>query len=390
MFVWAHPPNWSNGFEVTLRFLTDILTSRNGKQQRIARRFEPRISFEFQSLAKRSNFTRVQRELFMELRNEIVIPFWPDKQRLAAQATGTTVVVDEVRPWMKTDGLLCIVQDGVGEAKVIASRSGTTITLTEALDSTWETGAEVLEGFKGRMDQKTTQRAHTSEVNSVSVAFEVTPGSEADYAPSAAGLTLDGLEVFTFPANWAALPRIEIEDPRLVIDYEVGAHEVFHPYDFPTVMRRTQLLRNGFDAVREVEDFYRRHRGRQREFYAPNAQRDLTATAGITSGANTLTVEGAGVAAYLTGNTVHRALALKTASGWHYNQIESAVAGTETTILTLRDNWSVTATAAEIGRIAFLNVANFASDAFSLEWRSDNVATTTVTISTLEDFWSAA
>ena len=391
MFVWAHPPNWSQGFEVTLRFLTDILQSRRGREQRIARRFEPRITVEFRSLAKRSNFTKVQRELFLELRNEIVMPFWPDRRYLSASASGTTVQVTEARPWMKAGALLCICQDGQGEAKTIASRSGTTITLETALDGSWDAGASVLEGLPGRMDQKTTQRGHTSEVNEITVAFEVTPGAEPDYTPAAAGLTLDGLEVFTFPANWAAAPRIEVEDVgRTVIDYEDGVQEVFHPFDFPTVLRRVQLLRNGFDAVREVEDFFRRHRGRQRAFYFPNVQRDLRATGGITSGAKTLTVEDSEVAAYLNGNTVHRALALKTPDGWLYNQIESAVAGSGTTILTMRDNWTETVSLSAIGRIAFLNVSNFASDAFSMEWRSDNVATTVVTLSTLEDFWSAA
>ena len=441
MFVWAHPPNWSQGFEVTLRFLTDILQSRRGREQRIARRFEPRITVEFRSLAKRSNFTQVQRELFLELRNEIVMPFWPDRRYLSASASGTTVQVTEARPWMKAGALLCICQDGQGEAKTIASRSGTTITLETALDGSWDAGASVLEGLPGRMDQKTTQRGHTSEVNEVTVAFEVTPGKEpvkrdgmwflesgawdasgkwVDSEPfdgvwflqygewNSDGVwedsqsypgedvfqqqkTLDGLEVFTFPANWAAAPRIEVEDVgRTVIDYEEGAQEVFHPFDFPTVLRRVQLLRNGFDAVREVEDFFRRHRGRQRAFYFPNVQRDLRATSGITSGAKTLAVEGSEVADYLNGNTVHRALALKTPDGWLYNQIESAVAGSGTTILTMRDNWTETVSLSAIGRIAFLNVSNFASDAFSMEWRSDNVATTVVTLSTLEDFWSAA
>lgn len=390
MFVWPHPPNWSSSFEVTLRFLTDINVSRNGKQQRIAQRFEPRMAFEFTSLAKKANFMAVQRELFQELRNEIVMPFWPDRRFLAASASGATVSVTEARPWMQAGATLCIVKDGRGEAATIASRTGTTITLTAALTGSWEAGSSVLEGFKGRMDQKTTQRGYTDEVNAVSVAFEVTPGSEPDYDAGAPVTTFDGLEVFDFPVNWSAAPRVEIEDPRIMLDYNYGVNRVYHPFDFPTVIRRFQLLRNGFDAAREVENFFRRHRGRQREFYIPNLQRDLRAAAGIVSGANTLTVEGAEVAAYLNGNTIHRAVAVKTPSGWRYNQIESAVAGAGTTIITMRNNWTETVSVGSLGRIGFLNVVNFASDAFSLEWVSDNVATTVVTISTLEDFWSAA
>lgn len=390
MFVWPHPPNWSQGFEVTLRFLTDINVSRNGKQQRIAQRFEPRLAFEFTSLAKRSNFTQVQRELFMELRNEIVMPFWPDRRYLASAASGTTVSVTEVRPWMEPGATLCIVQDGHGEAGTIASRTGTTITLSAALTGSWAAGASVLEGFKGRMDQKTTQRGYTSEVNAVSVAFEVTPGSEPDYDFGTPASTFDGLEVFDFPVNWAAAPRVEIEDPRLMLDYSYGVHRVYHPFDFPTVIRRFQLLRNGFGAAKDVENFFRRHRGRQREFYIPNLQRDLRAITGLTAGSNTLSVEDSEVAAYLTGNTVHRAIAVKTPLGWRYNQIVSAVAGSGSTIITMRNNWPETVPLSSVGMVAFLNVANFASDAFSLEWVSDNVATTVVTISTLEDFWSAA
>ncbi len=391
MFVWPHPPNWRQSFEATLRFQTKVLTSREGKQQRIAQRFEPRIMFEYQAMAARDRFMQMQRELFQELRNEIVLPFWPDRRiTTAAISAGATVVpVSEARPWMQQGARLCLVHDGVAESALIASVASNNVTLATALTLPWLEGSHVLEGFQGRMDEDTRQRGLTSEVSTVDVAFEVTPGSELQYTPQAAGTTFDGLEVFEFPVNWNEAQRIEIKDPRVMIDYGYGTTETFHPYDFPTVTRRVNILRNGFDAVKELEDFYRRHRGMQKQFYVANAARDLRATAGIVSGTTTLIVDELENADFLTGNTVHRAIAVKTTSGTLYNQIVSAVAGTNSTTLTVRNAWASTVALADIGKVSFLNVGQFASDAFSLEWRSDNVATTQVAFNTLEDFWSA-
>jgi hypothetical protein len=387
MFVWPHPPNWSQSFESSLRFDTDILRSRGGREQRIAKRFRPRIEMEFRSLAKREQFVKVQRQLFAELRNEIVMPFWPERTILSSNASGTTAQVSQVQDWMEAGAYFCIVEDGEAEAHKIASRSGSTITLDGTLSKTWGAGAQVYQGFAGWMDSKITQRAYTSEVNAVNVAFAATPGAEPEYTPGAAGTTFEGLEVWEFPNNWQAQPRIEIEDPREVVDYGWGSIEVFHPYDFPTVTRRVQLLRRGISAVREVEDFFRRHRGRQREFFIRNVQRDLLPTTGITSGGTTLQVSDPGIAAVLNSSTVHRALAVKLpSSGWVYRRIAGAFAGGAGSIITISGTWPETVSVNEIGRIAFLNVANFASDIFSTEWRTDSIATTTVTISTLEDF----
>lgn len=375
---------------MSLRFQTKILESRQGRQQRIAKRFEPRTTFEFSCLAARDRFLPLQRELFEQLRNEIVVPFWPSTRSLliAVPATATILSVDSVAHWMRPDAILCVTQDGQGEAAEIASVSGTQITLKTSLTRAWEVETTVVEGFKGYLNQTTQQGVQTSEVNTIPITFELTPGADLprDVGPSLT--TYNGTEVFDFPVNWSRTSQLSIEDPRSTLDFGYGRKSEFHPFKFPTLVRKADLLRKGYDSARQVEDFFRRHRGMQKEFYLPNSQRDLRAFAGIVSGGSTLAVVDPDNAAYLDGNTVHRAIAVKTPSGTIYNRIASATQQTDHTVLNLYDFWPASVDAENIGKISFLNVTHFASDAFNLEWRSDNVATTQVTFRTLEDFRS--
>ena len=48
--VWSLPPNWDNEVSEILQWQTDILPSRSGAEQRIPRRPEPRLAYEFSLL----------------------------------------------------------------------------------------------------------------------------------------------------------------------------------------------------------------------------------------------------------------------------------------------------------------------------------------------------
>lgn len=386
MFVWPHEPNWASPVETTVQFMTEIVRSRNGQEQRIAQRYEPRMGLEYDMAGRREANRDFQRQVYSNIREEIIMPVW-SARALVVAASGATVRVTEAQWWMEPGAILCVLHNRKAESAVIANRSGNTITLETPLADPWPSGARVYEGVIGRIEPKVTWTARTSEVSTIPLAFAVTPGKEPIHGTGAVGAVFDGKEVFDHPVNWASNGRMEIEDPRAVIDYEFGTHEVLHNIAFPTITRRFEMLARSVEDAKRLENFFRRHKGRQRSFYVANTQRDLLPVSGISAGAKTLIVEDREVADYLNSNTVHRAIALKTPSGVRYNRIESTTKGSATTILSLRDAWPETVPERLLGKCSFLNLANFGSDGFSLSWLSDRIATTTVTITTLEDFW---
>lgn len=392
MYVFAQPPNWKQSFEAVLRFQTNILYSRSGKEQRIAKRFEPRIGFEFQVLAKRDRFIHLQREVYQNLQSQIVCPFWPDRQELAIPAGigATSVGVSEVRPWMKVGSLLVVAQHGQGEAHVISGVSGTTVVLETALSSSWAVGSSVVEGFKGLLDPDFSQRGYTDELSALDVQFQVEPGTAPVHDTGVVGTVFDGLEVFEVPVNWANALQTEVKDPRSIVDFGYGVREVFRPQEFLTLTKRFSMLEDDFASIRGIEDFFRRQRGQQKEFYFPNPQRDLRAVSGLNIGQQTITVEGSEFAEFFTDETVHRAISINTPSGPIYNQIENAVASGGNTVLYVRNAWTATVSLADVGRISILNVTRFASDALTVEWKTNSVATVRGAIQSLEDHWSAA
>ena len=392
MFVWAHPPNWKQSFDMVLRYQTQIIYSRSGKEQRIAKRFEPRISFEFQNLARRDKFPAIQREIYRNLKEQIAVPFWPDTQRLTATAASgvTTLQVSTSRPWMQAGALLLLIYDGKGEAVRIAGIAGTSVVLETATTRPWPVGTYVSEGFLGLLDPDVSQKGYTSEVSAIDVQFNVAPGTSQIHDTGAQGTVFDGQEVFEVPVNWANAVQVEVKDPRKTLDFGRGVWEVFHPQEFLTITKRVSMLEEGFDSIRSIENFFRRCRGRQKEFYLPNPQRDMKAVGDLTLGTTTFTVSGEEFADLLSTDTVHRAVAIQTKAGPLYNQIENAVASGGDTVVYVRNAWTATVPLSEIGKVSIMNATRFASDALTIEWKSNSVATIRGAFQSLEDHWGAS
>jgi hypothetical protein len=81
--IWAFPPDWTEPIEERLSFLTDILTSRSGLEQRRALRISPRRSFNARFIVEGDNRSALDFMLASGSANAWSLPIWPDVQFLA-------------------------------------------------------------------------------------------------------------------------------------------------------------------------------------------------------------------------------------------------------------------------------------------------------------------
>jgi hypothetical protein len=390
MFTWPYPPNWSAKVEETLRFKTEIIQSRQGQEQRVATRFEPRVELNFDVLVRRDGLRQFTQDIYRNVRSEIIMPFWP----AAVQTTNlnpigsTSIQVTQAEPWMVAGAWTSIGSDGTAESHRIASGSGTTINLVTGLAQARRVASWCAEGWPGRLSGTMDTNGPTSEVSTATIDFAATPGALPVTPLGTGSVLLDGLEVFDFPMNWSSGIRTNLEDFREVLDEGTGIIDFLYPVTALAITRRFTMIRKDRTLARKMEEFFRRMRGMQREFYYANPQSDLVAVTGIASGASTITVAGANVAAYLNDDPVHRAIAVPTALGTVYNQVTSATALGNTTILYLRDPWPYTVAVGGIKRVSLLNRSRFASDVLTVEWLTSTVASVSGAVRTLEDDWS--
>ena len=215
------------------------------------------------------------------------------------------------------------------------------------------------------------------------------------------GTSFEDLEVFDFPISWSEGVRVDIEDPRLPVDYEYGRREVLYgssfrendpatvvPYDYPTISRRGTVVCDTVDKAIKLQNFFRRHRGMQREFYLPNPQKDFKIVRFQTnmSGDNLIVAEDFDVN-FLRNDFVHQAVCVKNQGVMAFNRIETIVENATGTRfwLQLESDWTLPPASSEIRTGSFLDVAHFASDSLTVEWLSDEVAQVQVAFSTLEN-----
>lgn len=392
MFTWPYPPNWDDTFKATYRFKTEVISSFKGKEQRIAQRFEPRVEFEFDAVALPREFGAVQRDLHLRQNEEIVMPFWARAVRTTAQInSGTTTLIAPVaKPWMVPGALMCFAHGRAAESIRITSVSGTSVTLESGVTRDWPVRTLLCEGFPGYLSDRIKQRFRTSRVGELGVTFDATPGATPAPGLSGAQTLLDGLDVFDFPINWADMPTFDHEVIRETVDFGYGVFDHQQPVPFPFTVRETRVNRFNAEDLLRLEQFFRRCRGSQREFYASSGIEDLTAANQLAAGSATLVVEGTATAAYLQNNTVNRAVHVRTRFGDLYRQISGVAVSGQNTAITLRTTWGTTISQADIRRVSILNVVRFASDDMTIEWTTPEVGNAKVSLQTLEDHWSAA
>ena len=190
MFTWPYLPDWSRPVTQTLSYRTRVLESRGGKQQRIASRAEPRLSWEFSHVAaRREAFIRVQRDLFANLRHEIVMPFPVNtlKLRRTFESDTAAIMTDGgVSGFISRAGLIVLTNGVIAESRTVAQVffPGAPNDFSVYIPGDWSTlapqwpaGTYVFPAAMGRLRPSIRQRGHTDLVSEVAVAFDVTPGS---------------------------------------------------------------------------------------------------------------------------------------------------------------------------------------------------------------------
>lgn len=391
MYTWPYPPNWGETFKATYRFKTEVISSFGGKEQRIAGRFEPRVELEFDGIALPREFQAVQRTLHERQNEEIVMPFWARYVRTTSQINSGSVSFDvpEVKPWMVAGAHMCFTHGREAESVKIASSSGTTITLESGVTKDWPVRTKLCEGFPGHLDDRLRQTLRTDRVGELTIGFQATPGATPAPGLSGAQLTLDSLDIFDFPINWGDTPRFDHEVFRETVDYGYGVYEHQKPIPFPTATREMRVHRFSSEELLRLEQFFRRCRGSQKEFYATSQIEDFTASGQLSSGSTDLILSGVDAASYLQNNVINRAVHVRTRYGNLYRQITGVVASGSETIVTLRNPWTTTIALADIKRVSVLNVVRFASDAMTIEWTTPEVGNAKISLQTLEDQWSA-
>ena len=174
--VWTIRPNWAQGVTERLEWLTDVLSSDYGDEQRRSVRISPRRSFEITMNPTRNQRTFLDLMMHRLGSEEWLAPIWHDQAALTAAvvATGTRLPIDNTYREFLDGGLALVFKDAfTWEVVSVVTQDDTGLDLDIALDGGWPARTKVYPLRRMLIETDTKLSALTSRVGESQVLFTV-------------------------------------------------------------------------------------------------------------------------------------------------------------------------------------------------------------------------
>lgn len=389
--LWGWPIQWSGGYEEERAFRTDIITSRDGTEQRIGARINPRVEYNFTSLLRGRTLQTAIARASKDQGKAYFVPHPQSPAILGTELPSVGLVfslTDDAPAWL-VPGVYTVLEDPVGETAlgVVISVDGPDIGLAAATGRTFPEGSKMRLAVEGRFDGATEFSLRTNKTATVATKFSGDPVETPHPVFGEAPVSLEGVEFFDMRPNWRGEAELTLEQQFDLIDFNRGAVDAFFPI---STTARTQQhtysvsTSEGFDRIFGL--FYRAA-GRRRRFFMP-LWVDEIEPFGITySGQETLTVLGDDFSAAYAQNGSYKRILIR-----RYGELEDLILTVDSIGLDPTGNSVITFTEPvdtdiipqEIVNMNWIMPVRLASDRLTIDWLTDGVAEVTLTTMVLE------
>jgi len=269
----------------SLEFLTDVITTRSGKEQRRALRKNPRVVYEYQIKTDEADRRLLENVIFNGQDRAFGVPIWFEATSLEAAITATDTVItvgSTANADYRAGGLAVVWTDPFTfEALQIDSFDATTITFTSPFQTSIAAGARVMPVQAALMDRSVRQERSINNLQNNRLKFRVI-GNDIDIASTAAYNSFAG-RVLLDDANvvqGAAINETWNRNIR-ILDNGTGSPVQFTDQE---VSRRGSS--KGFVSVtrsdtQDIRNLLHALKGRAISFYLPTFFPDVEAVADI-------------------------------------------------------------------------------------------------------------
>ncbi len=390
MICWPFRPNWSSPYVEGYAYLTEVIVSDSGREQRRAYRVDARRSVSYDAMAHRDQLRALLRTLakpgqviaFPDEVNRVVLP--------NALATGDNVVAFPSAPaWLET-GRLVILEDRTTHEReflTVDSLVSGSLSFAEAASRDWAVRSWIMPAFEGTIDSPTKVAAKTTEILTTNFKLTVEPGTEFETV-GAAPVSFAGREVLAHNPNWSDDLQFDTTDPTEFLDYQVGVRAPYRLIDFNTDVRRASHVIKSPADVNATLGCFLRAKGRRGEFYLPSGLNDIALAATTGNGSQTWSVAGWDFADAYADDTVRKAFAVRKTDGrmfyFRVSGIARSTSGPAMSLITTIEAAPESFVPTAIDRISWMPVSRFASDEISVNWITNTVATVVLSTQTLE------
>lgn len=296
--VWSFAPNWAQGITEHMSFLTDVLISSTGAEQRRAVRLSPRIGLEMTFNPKDN--VRAFMDLFLNRlgAKECYFPLWYDKSKiaLAAPAAATVLTFDTTFREYAAGGFALLYFDAFNyEAVQIQAVTNFGITLVDPLAKAWPKGTVIYPLRTATVIGDATHSALVASVGQAQLLFTLT-GANLFPATLDTGMVYGGLPVITVAPDRAN--SLDMTYQRQVYERDNQTGKRYRKDDagraFPVQVHNWQV--KGKEARYALRSLLYGLNGRQKTVWVPTFNDDFTLATAAVAGQTTVNVFEMGLA----------------------------------------------------------------------------------------------
>lgn len=389
--AWSISPNWKDGVRETIGFLTDILTSQSGAEQRRALRIAPRRTFRARSLVDGRERATLDNALHSWGARVWAVPVWWDVQLLAAQLdAGSTTVPCGTAYRDFVAGGLALLRGPLSyryEVVEIDALDGASLTLLRPTLRTWPAGSRLYPIRLARL--KTQPRIKRFHDQGWSIDYEFVTQEPSDYATAAFPVTYLGRPVFE--ARPDETEDLTITYARLVgiLDNDVAAPHVFDTAAAGFALQAHRWVTDGAQERDELRRILYSLRGRQVSVWVPTHADDLRLVATITSASISMLVEHTGYTRFALDEVGRRDVRIELFDGtvFYRRIVGASEVDEDVEDLSMNAVLGVNVTPAQVRRISFMRLMRADDDDTEIRHETDvmGVAQAEITLRTVRD-----
>lgn len=387
--------DWVDGSLVErYSFLTDVIESKSGKEQRIKLRKHPRRQIESKILTASSDDNEknaLQRMLFHNqtffgMSKTWLVPVCADYERLSYNLSpgSSSINLDTRYKDYSVNGYVMLFKDyNDYEIVRISSMTTSSLTLVAPTTKSWSSGSTIAPMRQSVVGQETIAGVViVNEVEAESVLWDVLvqdniQNRTTTYSPTE---LYRGYDVYNIGTDFSVENQLEIYNPQRRLDADVGIFKLDSRYKITKTRTDLNLLLKSKKEISEFIGFYFYRSGKLKPFWYINQSKDLQIAQSGSSSDTTIKIKDIGYSLYVREADSRRDVAFIKNDGTKvFRRITgSSGNGNGTETLTIDSPLGFNFASTDFQRISFIRFVRLDSDLLELNYFSTEVAGTSL------------
>ncbi|WP_083269452.1 hypothetical protein [Pseudomonas salomonii] len=334
------PIDWSMQPELRTSYLTEVIESWNGAEQRISLRDQPRLSATYQF-----GLTDADQYLFGNLlgnfSGQYLVPLWPYQSELAEPVSrfDSKATVTDLSAWVVPGCRVMLSDADMWEICLVASVAGMEVAFSDLVKKNYRSGARLVPVSQAWINDEVSSVAHGMNVEVTGASFDFDEVELLRPAPVDDFSIFNDRRVLDIRPDRSRDCTLQYKRLRETLDPSIGGRYIHDRIQ--GAIKYLQFSWRFFDpkSRKRFDDFAELERGAQGEFYIESPLVAMHLVKDIEAPTLEITIAEANYKNFLKSNTFAPAIALKLYNGTVlYRNVDSAIQGQDRTeVVTLQE-----------------------------------------------------